>query len=306
VQTNVWGRYHITDVADFYTKNDAWDVAQDPDTASSKATVTTSSNTSTTQGQTTGSGKRRIDPYYLVTRLPGEKSEEFIILRPFVPQSSDDQGQLLTSFLVARSDGENYGQLQSYVMPRRNLPLGPALVAGSISGDVAVSQAETLLQGPGSTLLKGNLILVPIEESILYVRPYFVEATQTKIPKLERVVAAFGGKVTIKPTLAEALADLFGTAPPTLEDTTGTTGTTTPPATGSVTEQVARLLQDALTLRSDADKALAAGDLGTYQSKINQALQKVAEAAKLLSGQTGSGGTTTTTAPTTSTTAASA
>jgi uncharacterized membrane protein (UPF0182 family) len=221
------------------------------------------------------------------------------MLRPFVPLSEDDTGQLLTAFMVARTDGENYGKLVSFTMPRSDLPLGPALASGSISGTDAVSQAETLLGSTGSKLLKGNLILVPIQNSLLYVRPYFVEAESTKIPKLERVIALFNNKVVIKETLAEALAELFGEAPPTLEEPTD--GTPEAP-TGTVDEQVAKLLTDASRLYAEADAAFEAKDLGTYQKKNDQARAKVEEAARLLSTQTspgGGGGS----SPTTSTTA---
>ncbi len=298
VQTNVWGRYHIDDVNDFYTNNDAWNVAQDPGTASAP-TATSSTNA---QGEAVAARRsRRIDPYYLLTRLPGEQEAEFIILRPFVPQAEDDKGQLLTSFLVARSDGDSYGKLASYVMPRDDLPLGPALIGGNISGDDAVSREESLLSGTGSTLLKGNLILVPIEDSLLYVRPYFVEATQTKIPKLERVIAVFGDRVVIKQTLAEVLEELFGASPPTLEEPSGGEDPVAEEPTGTVNEQVARLLSDAARLYAEADAAFAARDLGTYQEKNDQARAKVEQAAKLLEGEAAGGGgsppSTTTTEP---------
>ncbi|CAN5246011.1 UPF0182 family protein [soil metagenome] len=216
VQTNMWGRYHISDIDDFYNSSDAWVVARDPGTDQVTAT------TSTTTGPDNEPAPRqdRIDPYYLLTRLPDEDEESFLMLRPFVPVSDSDDRQLLTAFMVAKSDPESYGQLQTYVMPRSDLPDGPGLVAGTISADTAVSQLETLLGQEGSELRFGNLILVPIEQSLLYVRPVYVVADQNPVPLLRRVIVEFEGQVAVDETLRQALAGLppFADVPETLDE----------------------------------------------------------------------------------------
>ena len=146
VQTTMWARYHVDDPGSFYEGNDYWDVARDPGTAGAgEGTSVTNS-----QGETVSTRDARIDPYYLFTELPGADQPEFILMRPFVPTSRQDDSQLLTAFMVGKSDRDDYGKLQVFVMPRGNLPDGPAIVQGNIQSDAAVSQQETLLSGSGS------------------------------------------------------------------------------------------------------------------------------------------------------------
>ena len=297
VQTNMWGRYHIDNADDFYNQNDAWTVAQEPSTPSG-ATPTTS-NTGQSTGVTTQSD--RIDPYYLLMRLPGEQKESFLLLRPFVPASGDTKKQL-TAFMVAKSDPGDYGQLETFVMPRSDLPDGPGIAAGTMQQDEAVSQLETLLGQAGSDLLYGNLILVPIDNSLLYVRPVYTVASKgAQVPSLKKVIVEFHGRVAVEDTLKAALADLFGATPDTGESQpgTGSGGGTSPPPTAP--QSVSDLLKKAQQSFADADKALKAGDLETYAKKekegrdyVNQADQRAA-ASSSTSGSTSTSSSTTTT-----------
>ena len=159
VQTNMWSRYHVDDADSFYTGNDFWDVARDPGTAGASAGTQTTDE----QGNVIATRDARIDPYYLFTQLPGSDEPEFILLRPYVPTSRGDDNQLLTAFMVGKSDGDNYGKLQVFVMPRDNLPNGPALVQGEIQSDPTVSQQETILSGQGSKVSFGSLTAIPID-----------------------------------------------------------------------------------------------------------------------------------------------
>jgi uncharacterized membrane protein (UPF0182 family) len=290
VQTNMWGRYHLTDPDDFYNKNDAWAVAKDPGTAG------TAPGTQTTgPAGTLVETKARIEPYYLLMRLPGEKEESFLILRPFVPVSTDDSRQELTAFMVAKSDPDDYGQLETFVMPRGDLPAGPVIAAAAIGADSEVSPLQTLLSGKGSTASFGNLILIPIKQSLLYVRPFYVESDQSEIPELRKVIVFFNGRVTVADTLKEALEDLFGDAPETLEQQPSGGGDQ---PTDAVT--VDGLLTKAVTAFEEAQKALDEGDLGTYQDKINEARGYIEQAQELEGGgdtsTSSSSSTTTTTA----------
>ncbi|MGE0796439.1 MAG: UPF0182 family protein, partial [Acidimicrobiia bacterium] len=242
VQTNMWGRYHIDDADDFYNLANAWNVAQDPGTGVSVELATAPTNA---DGEATGNAReQRIDPYYLLMRLPGETDEEFVLFRPFVPFSQNDSRKEMTAFMVAKSDPEEYGKLEVYVMPGSDLPDGPGIVASTMSSDPAVAELQTLLGQEGSNLLFGGLLVIPIEQSLLYVRPIYVEATSNRIPELEQVVVAFEGRVVVRPTLAEALAELFGVAIDTGEDVDPGTGggPTTPPSQDAA---VADLLEDA-------------------------------------------------------------
>jgi uncharacterized membrane protein (UPF0182 family) len=182
-------------------------------------------------------------------------------------------------------------------MPRGNLPSGPALVQGEIQSDEEVSRTESLLGGAGSTVSYGSLTAIPIDGGLVYVRPFYVTSTQTKVPALQKVIVYFEGDVVIRDTLQEALAAEFGEAPPTLEDTGGTPTEGSPPSTptGTISEQVAQLLVEANDLFDQADAALAAKDLAKYQDLTNQAKAKVAQAERLLEASASGEPTATTT-----------
>jgi uncharacterized membrane protein (UPF0182 family) len=293
VQTNMWSRYHIENPDSFYTGNDYWDVARDPGTAGAGG----GTQTTDAQGNVIATRDARIDPYYLFTQLPGATKPEFLLLRPYVPTSRGDDNQLLTAFMVGKSDGANYGKLQVFVMPRDELPNGPALVQGEIQRDPAVSQQETILSGQGSAVSFGSLTAIPIDGGLVYVRPFYVTSTQTEVPGLEKVIVYFQGEVVIRDTLQEALTAVFGDAPPTLEEGGGPpTDPLNPPEqpTGTVTQQVAQLIAEATTLFQQADDALP--DFAKYAELSRQARAKIAQAERLLE-EAGAGGTTTTTAP---------
>ncbi len=295
VQTTMWARYHVEDASTFYNNNDAWSVALDPGTSGASAATPVTNAAGQVVGPSVGA---RIDPYYLLTQLPGQDKAEFVMLRSFVPYGADDQNQQLTAFMVARMDPGHYGELVTYVMPRQNRPDGPAIVADAMQSDTTVSQQQTLLSGSGSTVKFGNLILVPVDNSLIYVRPMYVESQQVEIPELKKVIAFFESNVAVGDTLAEALTELVGEVPSIDEVVTGpgeTTTTTTPnQSTGTVNERASALLEEAVQLADDARAALAAGKLGEYQDKVDASNAKVAQALELLGGST-----TTTTSPTT-------
>lgn len=293
VQTNLWGRYHVEDPDSFYTGNDYWDVARDPGTAGAGAGTQTTDE----QGNVIATRDARIDPYYLLTKLPGAEEEEFILLRPYVPTTRGDDNQLLTAFMVGKSDRASYGKLQVFVMPRGNLPKGPALVQGEIQRDPEVSREETILSGQGSSVSFGSLTAIPIDGGLVYVRPFYVTSTQTKVPGLEKVIVYFEGEVAIRDTLQEALAAVFGDAPPTLEE--GPDDPSEPPEeepTGTLLERVAKLLAEGDALIDQAEAALP--DFAEYASLLRQGRAKYAEAERLIEEASGDSSTTSTTSTT--------
>jgi uncharacterized membrane protein (UPF0182 family) len=328
VQTTAYGRYHLTDPDNFYTQEDAWRVARDPGTAGADP----STPVTDTAGQATGEQTSpRIAPYYQLLQLPstqtsasGEQAPpseaEMVLMRPFVPQSEDDRQQLLTAFMAARMDGDHYGELVVYQMPSGELPPGPGIAAANIRGDEAVSQADTELGLGSSEVLYGNLLLIPVDNALLYVQPFYVvsENEARRLPQLTKVIASFGEQVVIEDTLTDALEALFGERVATQEQPgasptppSGEEGTEEPPATGTAAERASALLAEADGLFADADNALREGNIGEYQEKIDEARAKVEQAQNLLddvaagSADEGSGATTTT-APSTSVTTASA
>jgi hypothetical protein len=315
VQTSMWGRYHVDNADDFYNRNDEWAVAQDPDAAESRVSSTTSNTTSNTLAE---SGKEgRIDPYYQLMKLPDEDDESFLIMRPFVPASSDDRTKLLTAFMIAKPDGT----IETFEMPTARLPNGPSVVAAAMQQDKDFSEQQTLLTRAGSEVEFGNMLLVPIEQSLLYVRPVFVSAENTRIPQLKFVLVSFqppeGGdeelSVAFGSTLKEALTKVFGTSPETLEEGSppvegtedpggepaqpGDTEPTGPTETeDELIEQLSAIYAEAQTLRDD-------GDVVAYIEKLEEAGDVVTRLEGLRQERTGGspadgGGTTTTTSTT--------
>lgn len=309
VQTNMFGRYHISDATAFYEKSSSWSVAQDPgSTINGAAPVVTSSLTA--NGQTViRTREARISPVYSLMRLPGQTAESFVMLRPFVPFSEDDSKKTLTSFMVANSDPAQYGKLTVYEMPSGFNIDGPAIVNANILSDPEVSRYTTLLNQQGSRTQFGSLILTPLNNSIIYVRPLYVSSdNNTPVPELKQVIAVFGGQVVMKPTLREALQTLFpGANPQTFEsvidtqETGGsaviddgsstpspTTTTTTVPTTGNATKD--QLIDQAARALTDADTALRNGDLAGYQAKVREAQNLLNQAQALPNGTTSSSG----------------
>jgi uncharacterized protein len=295
VQSNMWARYHQTDSRQFFEDVDRWVPAQDPGRGVATATTAETQVTQAAQEEQT-----RFEPYYLLTRLPGDESQSFVMLRPFEPIGDRP---VLISFMIARSDpGEDYGRLTSFSIEAANedlLPSSPINVGRTMGNDPAVSQQVTLLGQQGSRVRFGNMLLVPIERAMLFVRPLYVEA-QDGFPLLRRVIVFLNGDVAIGGTLREALESLpqFTTVPDTGElPGGGTTESEVPPSEGGEGEpteptqptepgdidtQVAVLLARAATLFDEADAALREGDLALYQQKVNEAQSAVDEAQTLL------------------------
>jgi uncharacterized protein len=313
IQTAAYARYHLTDPDNFFTQEDAWRVARDPGTAGADP----STQVTDEAGQATGEQRAaRIAPYYQLLQLPqGESGEaisaeaEMVLMRPFVPFSDDDRNQLLTAFMAARMDGESYGELVVYEMPSRDLPDGPGIAASDIRGNENVARDETELGRGGSQVLYGNLLLVPVDNALLYVQPFYVESSSEgrQLPQLTKVIATFGDRVVIEETLQEALGALFGQQANTQEEPgvqpdEPAGDAEQPGGTGTAAERAASLLAEADVLFGEADTALAEGDLATYDDKVDEARGKVDEAIALLEGGDGGAGgetTTTTTATTT-------
>ncbi|MGH9138945.1 MAG: UPF0182 family protein [Acidimicrobiales bacterium] len=303
VQTNMWGRYHLEDPDDFYNNNGAWVVAEDPGTPAQPAGQ--EPTTTTTDPNAPPRLENRIDPYYLVTRLPGDESSSFVMLRPFVPVRGTRP--LLTGFLVAHSDPDDYGRLVSFETPPSRQVDGPGVVAGTISNDPDVSQDQTLLCQRGTDCEFGNLVFVPMGESLLYVQPMYVIPEQNRLPLLRRVIVAFNGSVGYGATLRDAMLDLpqFNEVPETLEspsadddevvdddaddaDDTGDGDEVPESAT------IANLLAQANEQYGLAQEALRNGDLAAYQAAVDEMNRLIQEALTLAGGTTT---TTTTTAP---------
>lgn len=147
-----------------------------------------------------------MTPNYYIMKLPGEKSAEFVNTIPFTPRDKKN----LMGLLVARSDGEEYGNLVLYQMPKSKTVYGPMQVEAQIDQNTEISKEFSLWNSSGSTYSRGNLFIVPIEDSLLYIEPVYLEATNSSIPEVKRVIVAYGDNIAYEATLTEALNSLFG------------------------------------------------------------------------------------------------
>ena len=249
VQASMFSTFHMTNPSTFYNREDQWDVP------------------SLEQGR---GEARPMVPYYTIMKLPGEAEAEYIQMLPYTPRQKDN----LAAWMVARSDGDNYGKLMVFQFPKQTVIFGPRQVAARISQDQVIAPQITLWNQQGSEVIQGNLLVIPIEESLLYIRPLYLRAAGGRIPELKRVVVAYQNHIVMEETLDAALDRLFpGGATPQRDSDTRTpersqpraadSGSATPaPSTGAASE-AQQHYQRAL-------EAQRAGDWARYGEEIKQ------------------------------------
>lgn len=184
IQANVYKKYHMTDVKVFYQKEDMWDVAD----------------------EIYGTKETAMTPNYYIMKLPGEKNAEFVNSIPYTPKDKKN----MTGLLVARNDGDNYGQLVLYQLPKSKIIYGPMQIEAQIDQNTEISKEFSLWDSAGSNYSRGNMFVIPIEDSLLYVEPVYLEAKNSSIPEVKRVIVAYGDQIAYESTLTEALNSLFG------------------------------------------------------------------------------------------------
>ena len=192
LQTAAYSVYHMDDPQIFYNKEDQWEIPDIP---------------SEGEGSSRAGAIPPMQPRHIIMKLPGEKKEEYVLMLPFTPRAKDN----LSAWMVARNDGKNYGKLLVYRFPKDKLVFGPKQIIGRINQDSEISQQISLWSQGGSQVIQGPLLVIPIEESLLYVRPLYLKAQAGKIPELKRVVVAYENKIAMEETLEEGLARIFGT-----------------------------------------------------------------------------------------------
>ncbi|MHB1535968.1 MAG: UPF0182 family membrane protein [Acidimicrobiales bacterium] len=336
VQANMYGRYHLTSANAFYTQAQAWSVSQDP--GSGPLSSSTVGAQLLTNAGLQPAPVQRLQPEYLLAHLPHQTQQSFMILTPFVPVSPSNKQQNLTAFMVASSDPADYGTIRVYTTPPAGTVAGPAQITNAIKSNSQISQELTLLNQQSSTVELGQLVVVPIDQTLLYVQPIYVESTSNAIPTLKDVVVVYNniayhsGNVSLDAALCQItnpdgskpFGSYCGTTeannPSTVTNigggstpggvTTPTTATTAPSSTSPTTvapppasgATVASLLAQANATLAQANAALKAQNLGQYQTLVNQAESDLAQAQQLESGGSGAAGsaTSTTTPPTTS------
>lgn len=205
VQTNMWASYQVTEPEALIIGTEKWAVAQDPGRSVGAG------GTAETVVDETGvisSRERRVSAYYSLIQLPGEDEVSYVTLRSFVPVSDDDSRKELTAFMVAETRPDGSSRLVSYEMSNLLAP-GPAIVASNISTNPEISARLTLLNDQGSSVDFGDLLLLPVDDSVLYVRPLYVRAQGTQIPLLAGVIVAVGDRTALADTFEEALEVLY-------------------------------------------------------------------------------------------------
>lgn len=189
MQTSIYTTYHMDDPQIFYNKEDQWEV---PGVAAATGATDTA--------------ETAMAPRHMIMKLPNVEKEEFILMLPFTPRAKDN----LSAWMVARNDGAEYGKLVVYSFPKDKLVFGPKQIIGRINQDPEVSRQIALWDQRGSQVIQGPLLVIPIEESLVYVRPLYLKAETGKIPELKRVIVAYENKIAMDETLEKALTRIFG------------------------------------------------------------------------------------------------
>jgi hypothetical protein len=260
VQVRTYARYHVSDPAAFYNNEDLWTVPAAP-----------------------GGQSLPNEAYYVVMRMPGEPEPEFLLLQPMVPSSRPN----MISWVAARMDAPNYGDVQVYRFPQDTSVLGPTQIEAKIDADPVISSQTTLWDQSGSQVIRGNLIVVPIQDALIYLQPVYLQSANSKFPEFQRIIVATSSRIVWGKTLAEALDLLLAGTGPTPTPTPGPTPTpsgnptpapTTGPGPTAPTGDVAALVAYANEHFEKAQAALRNGDFATYgaeMAKVQEALRQL-------------------------------
>ena len=187
IQAHLYATYHMEDPQVFYNKEDLLSIRQ------------------TIEG-----AEREMEPYYTITRLPCEAKEEFVLLLLFTPNKRDN----MRAWLAARSDPPHYGKLIALDFPKAKLVYSPKQIDARIGQDAFISQQLSLWGQRGAQVIRGSLLAIPIEKSLLYVQPLYLAAEKGSLPELKRVIVAFGNQIAMEETLEQSLQRIFGGKPP--------------------------------------------------------------------------------------------
>ena len=247
LQAQQYLRYHITDARVFFLGEDLWNIP-----------------TEKFRQQ-----EQPLEPYYVIMKLPGEDTEEFSLIMPFTPRNK----QNTIAWLAGRSDGDFLGTLRAYRFPTDDLVFGPAQIEARVDQDPGISAQLTLWEGSGSEVIRGNLLMIPIGDSFLFVEPVYLQAESSRIPELKRVVVANGNNIAMEPTFQRSLDVVFGRRASSLPGSSGIVAppiaTTPPPNSGGDGSVPAGDLDALLRQARDASQA-AQDELDRLREILNQ------------------------------------
>lgn len=250
IQAKMYQTFHMTDPNVFYNKEDLWLIPT----------------------EIVGDKPVEMEPYYIIMRLPEETKEEYILMLPFTPKNRPN----MIAWMCVRIDGDNYGKMLVYNFPKQETIYGPNQLESRINQDTYISQQISLWDQRGSNVYRGNLLVIPIQNSILYVEPLYLQAENGKIPELKRVIVAFENRIVMEPTLEQALVKLFGEKAALPEETKEA------PA-GSMEEKgdLRELARMARQYYDQANRLLQQGDWAGYGEnikKLEEVLRQMEEA----------------------------
>jgi uncharacterized membrane protein (UPF0182 family) len=246
IQAAMFAIYHMVNPAVFYNREDQWEVP----------------------AFDVGGQAQSMHPYYTIMKLPGEAGPEYIQMLPFTPRQKDN----LAAWMVARSDGENYGKLAVFQFPKQTVIFGPKQVAARISQDQAIAPQITLWNQQGSAVIQGTLLVIPIEESLIYIRPLYLRAAGGSIPELKSVIVAYQNQIVMEETLDAALERIFPSdgARPTPAAVAPEPGAPTPPDVEAPSADVAALAAQARAHYQRALQAQREGNWALYGEEIRK------------------------------------
>ena len=237
IQAKMYLSYHMEDPQVFYNREDEWRFA-----------------TELYNGQ-----QQEVEPDYLIMKLPGDTTEEFVLILPFTPVNRDN----MIAWMAARSDGVNYGKLRLYEFPKQELIYGPFQIEARIDQNPAIAEQITLWSQRGSRVIRGDILVIPIDGSILYVQPLYLRAEKGELPELSRIIVAYDKEIVMTPTLEQSLAAVFDTVPPGLAESNSANTISS---------------QSALRVYQQAQEALQRGDwieYGQYQQQLQDILREL-------------------------------
>lgn len=253
IQSDIYSNYHMEDPVVYYNREDVWNI---PEENYSGSTI-------------------KMEPYYIMNNLPGEEEAEFILMTPFTPANKNN----MVAWLAARNDNENYGDLFLYRFPKDQLIYGPKQIESRIDQESEISQLLSLWSQRGSQVIRGNLLVIPFNNSVLYVEPIFLQAETSALPELRRVVVAYEDKIIMRQDLESALEAMFEEDVPTavasedieeISEETGLAPTEEDTQAPSVEASDLQLIEEANNLYNEAQDALQQGDFARYGEIIEE------------------------------------
>ncbi|MDP6495125.1 MAG: UPF0182 family protein, partial [Dehalococcoidia bacterium] len=258
VQAEVYQTYHMRDARVFYNKEDLW----------------------TRPREVYSSMEQIMEPYYVILRLPDEEKEEFLLMLPFTPVNKNNT----IGWLAARNDGDNYGKLLAYSFPKEKLVYGPSQLENRIQQDTVITEQFALWSRGGSSVIRGNLLMIPIGTSIFYVEPVFLQADSGGLPELKRVIVAAGDDIAMESTLARSLAAVFGNEEPPVGPGESEELEELVEPEMPVTAGLATLVAEAEGHYLKAQEYLKAGDWAGYGQELDALAKVLANLSQLTSG----------------------